>query len=280
MDPRLLEGSRACIQLVLLVVVAYLVTRIAWLILAPAGSVSTMTPRPLPTPVGQSSVPELRADVSLLMKKNPFEAGEAGAPAVEDAPETDLNLKLVALFMSTGDGATSSATIITPDNKAIRYEPGEEILPGVTLERVLSDRAIITREGREETIMRSGREAGLTVIGDTSAVRDEAGRVTTERPPVFEPGISAMTFMAGIEAEPQMQNETVRALVLRPRGDGSLMRSAGLEPGDRIVKVNGKAVADIDVSSMASQLGAGGTTIVDIVRSGEDRAIEIRFEKE
>ncbi|WP_300393138.1 type II secretion system protein N [Henriciella sp.] len=280
MDPRLVETARIGTQFVLLIAVAYLVARICWLLVAPGDAVSTLTPRPLPTPVGQRSVSDVRADISLLLKENPFEVGEGASEAVPDAPETDLNLKLVALFMSTGDSGTSSATIITPDNTATRYEPGEEILPGVMLDRVLSDRAIITRDGREETIMRSGRDAGLSVIGDPATARNEAGRVTSESPSLFEPGLSARTLLAGIDAEPRMRNDVVSSLVLRPKGDGSLMRAAGLEPGDQLLNVNGVSVSETDLSALSTELEAGGVATLDLQRSGETRTIEIRFEEE
>ena len=281
LDQRTLDAARIGALVVLTLLLAWVAARIVWLLIAPTDAVSTLTPRALPTPVGQAAEVAVRADISLLMKQNPFESGNAGDRAVViDAPETDLNLKLVALFMSTNDGGATSATIITPDNKATRFEPGDEILPGVTLQRVLSDRAIISRNGREETIMRSGREAGLSVIGDTSTMRSEAGRVAQESPMLFEPGISALTLIAGINGEVQRNGNDVTGFVLRPRGDASLMQSAGLEPGDRLVKLNDQPVAEIDPSTFAAEFGARGTAIVDIVRSGEARTIEIRFEEE
>lgn len=278
----MIEGARFAVQLALLIALAFLTAKIGWLLVAPNDAVAAKTARALPSPVGGARGQQVRADLSLLMKENPFTASDsAGAAiAIEDAPETDLNLKLVALFMSTGDAAVSSATIITPDNKATRFEPGEEILPGVRLQRVLSDRAIISRDGREETIMRSGRDAGLSVIGDTDSTRIEADRVATQSAPLFEPGVTAQTLLAGLDAEPQMQDGRVTAIVLRPRGDGSLMRSAGLEPGDRLMQVNGAAVSEADVATLSRQLAAGGSATLDIVRSGEARTIEIRFEEE
>ena len=77
-----------------------------------------------------------------------------------------------------------------------------------------------------------------------------------------------------------MPDERVTAIVLRPRGDASLMNAAGLEPGDRLVGVNGRAVTDVDVSALASELEAGGTASLDIDRAGETRTVEVRFEEE
>lgn len=280
MDPRLVETARTGALLVLLVLLAWLVARIAWLLIAPTDAVSTLTPRALPSPVSQVSGQAVRADLSLLMKTNPFSASESAAPAIEDAPETDLNLKLVALFMSSGEDGVSSATITTPDNSTTRFEPGDEILPGVVLERVLADRAIISRDGRDETIMRSGRDAGLSVIGDRDDLRPDADIVDAASRPVFTPGVSARTLLAGLEITPETQNGEVRAFVVGPQGNSSLMGAAGLSPGDRLVSVNGNRVAEIDIASLASELGGGGVARVELVRGGMPQSIDIRFEEE
>lgn len=280
MDPRLIATARTGAMLVLLVLLAWLVARIAWLLVAPGDSVSTLTPRALPSPVSQAGGQMVRADLSLLMTTNPFSADESAAPAIEDAPETDLNLRLVALFMSSGEESTSSATITTPDNKTTRFEPGDEILPGVTLERVLADRAIISRDGREETIMRSGRETGLSVIGDRADLRLESGSVETASPALFTPGVSARTLLASLEVLPETDNGAVRAYLLGPRGNSSLMGAAGLAPGDRLVSVNGNNVATIDIASLADELASGGTARLGLVRAGAPRSIDIRFEEE
>lgn len=280
MDPRLVETARTGALLVLLILLAWLVARIAWLLIAPADAVSTLTPRALPSPVSQVSGQAVRADLSLLMKANPFSASERAAPAIEDAPETDLNLKLVALFMSSDGDGVSSATITTPDNSTIRFEPGEEILPGVVLERVLADRAIISRDGREETIMRSGRDAGLSVIGDRDDIRAGDGMSAPSGRPVFTPGVSARTLLAGLDISPEIENGEVRALVIGAQGNTSLMGAAGLSPGDRLVSINGNRVAAIDAASLASELGGGGAASIELVRGGMPQSIDIRFEEE
>lgn len=274
-----MEAARIAALFALVLILAWLVARLFWLFISPGPAVSDLRPHPLPTPLQASGGSEVRADLSLIMTQNPFQAADTEAVVVTDAPETDLNLKLSALFMSTGEGV-SSATIVTPDNETSRYELGDEILPGVILEQVLSDRAIISRDGREETIMRSGRTAGLSVIGDPAAVKTDAGQVTTESTPLFNPGISARTLMAGLAVEVEQEDGVTESLLLQPRGDATLMNSAGLAPGDRLVNVNGTRVAELDPSALASRLATGGTTTITIVREGEIRTVDIRFEEE
>ena len=276
--PRLLDSLRVAAEFALVVLLAFLVAKLAWLAVAPGERVSTLTPRALPAPLQQGGETQVRADLSLLMTTNPFQAGSEAETGVPDAPETQLNLKLVALFMSTGETG-GSATIVTPDNESTRYELGDEILPGVRLERILSDRVIISREGREEMLMRGGREPGLSVIGDSADTRTATNGVREAAPGVYEPGISAFTLVSGIELVPQEQNGRVASLLLRPRGDPALMQSAGLEPGDRLVEVNGASVADVDLPALADELGSVGTARVTVIREGTSKSLDIRFEE-
>ncbi|MEM5517716.1 type II secretion system protein N [Henriciella sp. AS95] len=276
--PRFLEAARVAMEFLLLIAIAYLVAKITWLILAPGPAVSPLQPRPLPSPIGQSADSAARADLSLLMTTNPFEATGAAIEIVPDAPETQLNLKLVALFMSTGD-AGGSATIVTPNGETTRYELGDDIINGVVLERILSDRVIISRNGAEETLMRSGRDSGLSVIGDGSTTRSEANRVRTDAPANYTPGVRAATLMAGIDAVPETGSSgQISGFVLRPRGDASLMQSAGLQPGDRLVEINGSDLSQLDPAALTSRFLNTPRVNVTIIRNGERRSLDINFE--
>lgn len=276
--PRFLEGLRIALEFALVILAAFLVAKLAWLLVAPGERVSTLTARPLPVPLQQAGGPDVRADLSLLMTTNPFQADTEVETDIPDAPETQLNLKLAALFMSTGE-AGGSATIVTPDNTSTRFELGDEILPGVRLERILSDRVIISREGREEMLMRGGREPGLSVIGDSTDSRTATNKVGQAAPQLYEPGVAATTLIAALDLVPQEQNGRLSSVLLRPRGDSSLMQSAGLEPGDRLVEVNGAPVSDVDLPSLAAELGSVGTARVTVIRNGTSQSLDIRFEE-
>lgn len=279
---RLPAIARIAAEFALVILVAFFLAKLAWLVIAPGPAVAAHQPRPLPTPLVQANGGDVHADISVLMTTNPFQVDEAAAIAVPDAPATQLNLKLVALFMSTGDeiDTAGSATIVTPDNQTTRYELGDDILPGVRLERILSDRVIISRNGKEETLMRGGREAGLSVIGDTSTPVAEPGRASTVTNPVFRPGISANTLIAALETVPETDNGRLTGVVLRPRGNPSLMQSAGLQPGDRLVELNGTDVSELDVSAIAAEMGSARTVTMTVLRNGERQPLEIAFGSE
>lgn len=270
-------GARAVVEVVLVVVLAVLLARVGWLIAAPADAVSTLTPRALPSPIQQTTRTDVRSDLSLLLAHNPFGTGSAPVEAVPDAPETSLNLRLVAIFMSTESNA-DSATIITPDNRTQRFQPGEQIIPGVELRRVLPDRVIIARNGSEESLMRGGRQAGLSVISEPG--EDTAATTSTVTAPsaaTFSPGVSARTLFASLNPVPEMTDGAVTSLVLQPRSNPQLMQAAGLEPGDRLVEINGRRIGGLDTARLAEEFGSASRIRVTVLRGGGARTLDINF---
>ena len=275
---RLVEGARIFALFGLVVLLAIFVARAAWLIIAPADAVSTLTPRSLPTPLQQVTRTDVRSDLSLLMTRNPFQGGATTTEVVTSAPETSLNLKLVALFMST-DADADSATIVTPDNRSQRFQPGEEIIPGVVLERVMADRVIISRDGSEESLIRGGRQAGLSVLGSPSDEPAVTTAVSTQAPAQFAPGVSARTLLASVEPFAEVEGNVVTAYTLRPRGNPQLMQDAGLEPGDKLIAVNGRQVSALDTAGLAAEFGSARTVSVTVLRGGETQSLDISFEE-
>ncbi len=145
--------ARLVVECVLIAVLALLFARLAWLVISPSNSVATYTQRPLPSPMrGAASALAAATDRTLLVRTNPFQQGEADV-IVQDVPETNLNLDLDGLRMSTEGGEAGNAIIRTPDGIGKNYSVGDEILAGVTLERILSDRVITIINEADETLM-------------------------------------------------------------------------------------------------------------------------------
>ncbi|RIJ20557.1 hypothetical protein D1224_15720 [Henriciella barbarensis] len=275
---RLLDGVRTVLQFVLVVVIAMLLARIGWLLVAPSDAVSSLRVSPLPSPIQQVTRSSARGDLSLLMTTNPFVSSGRAPSAVPDAPETTLNLKLAAIFMST-DPAADSATIVTPDNRSQRFQPGDEIIPGTELVRVLGDRVIISRNGADETLMRGGRESGLSVIGDAGDLAEDPSTAEMQPTPLFEAGVSARTLLASLNPAADMSNGVVDAFVLQPRSNPAIMQRAGLQAGDRLIRINQKPVRDLDPAALAAELSSAQTVSVTVMRAGETQNLDIRFEE-
>ena len=202
------------LEVALVIALALIVARLVWLALFPIGVVANYTDRPLPVPMqGAGSGLAITADRTLLILTNPFDQGAVDIE-VQEAPETALNLDLLGLRMSTEGGESGNAIIRTPDGVGRNYSVGDDILAGVTLERILSDRVIINRDGANETLMRAGRGEGLSVITDGSQVTttDAAPAIaaTPEAPEIAEARIAAPEmFFGNINASPVVVNGVI-----------------------------------------------------------------------
>lgn len=275
---RVIGPARMVVEGFLILLLALTIARICWLVVTPKHSVSQIDPRPLPTIVrvdGQT----VSADRSLLVRLNPFETEFAAE--IPDAPETQLNLRLAGVIMST-DAFGGSAQITTPDNQTRRYVSGEEVLPGVMVERILSDRVILQRNGVSETLMLGGRGAGLLVIGDGSLASDTA--VASSEPAstgqsgeghVADPDV----LMRAVSPVPVDRAGRLYGYQLNARGSTDTMTAAGLAPGDILLEINGTSVRELAVNELIYEIGDSQVAVLQIERGGSIRTVRLGFDE-
>lgn len=280
---------RLAAEFVLIVFLALLMARLVWVVASPTEAVATYTDRPLPSPMrGTSSALSIAADRTVLMRSNPFSQADVDAPIIEEAPETTLNLKLIGLRMSTEGGDASNATIRTPNGMAENFTVGDELLAGVTLERILSDRVIINRDGASETLMRGDRGEGLSVITDESRTTPpEAAtlRPTTSIDASARPEPSIITaqfsgpdvFFGAVSASEAREGDTVIGYRLSPIGSAEIMRQAGLQPGDIVQSVNGVPLTGEGVADLIDRIAAAETADLIINRDGSIQTVRLLF---
>ena len=276
---------RLAIELLLVAVLALLAARLIWVVSSPTESVARSTDRPLPAPMrAAASTLAISTDRSVLVKQNPFDQGD-NEIIVEDVPETSLNLHLDGLRMSTDSEGGGNAIIRTPDGIGKNFGIGDEILAGVTLQRILSDRVIINRDGADETLMLGGRGAGLSVISDDSQTASSADRDTApatdaaaSEPAVIEGQLAGPDVLFGaINAGPVLVGNTVTGYRLNPIGNADIMGQAGLEPGDVLLQINGTSVANLDMNDVIGRISAIETAELQINRNGSPRTVRLKF---
>ncbi len=277
---------RLAVELALIVILALLGARLVWVIASPTDSVAKYTERPLPSPMrGSSSTLAISTDRTVLISENPFDQGE-GEVFVQDVPETNLNLQLDGLRMSTEGGGAGNAIIRTPDGIGTNFRVGDQILPGVTLERILSDRVIINRDGADETLMLGGRGAGLSVISDDSQIVTDGGIAETESSAGEESRETAQItgrlagpdqLFGAINAGPVMTNGALSGYRLNPIGSADIMRQAGLEPGDVLLQINGTSVVNLDMTDVIDRISAVQTAVLEVNRNGSQRTVRLSF---
>lgn len=271
---RLEPGLRFLVEVAVAVALALVCARLIWFAIAPQPAVAAYQERPLPTMI-VSEAQRVDADLSLLVRSNPFQGAGLAVETVEDAPETQLNLKLIGLRADTGPDS-GTATIILPNNQQEKFTEGEEVLPGVELKRVLSDRVMLNRNGTDEILRLNDRSGRLSVIGDGSTPAqptDVAPAPVTAR--VADPDV-LLRFVSLSQAR---SNGRMIGYRIEARGGLENLQSLGLQPGDVLTRVNGQNVADVDAAELIDTIGGYQEALLEIDRGGNAVQVILEFDE-
>lgn len=258
--PRLTVYSAA--ELILLVAIAVQTARLIWVLIAPIG------------PLGywkSASAQAPRADGAVLAAFDPFFRLSATGPVTV----TSLNLRLTGV---TEDRATGrgSAIIQLPDGRQLNFAVGEEIMPGVTLSAVAFDNVTINRGGMQEQLFidqsTPAPAAGTDAAGAVPVPAGALPQVVTPQGPVAAPGPAANA----ISFTPRIAGGGVNGVIVGPGNDGGrAFSTAGFQPGDVIVAVNGQRVTSLEQARAA--MGSGGTVSVMVERGGRGVPLMVRL---
>jgi general secretion pathway protein C len=238
-------------EVVIVALLASQVARLVWTVAVPVG------------PLGAWSAPArvpAAPDPTLL---GSFDAFFRQAADDEAATVSSLALSLLGTRVDTVSGR-GSAIIATPEGTQASFLVGETIMPGVRLRSVEFDGVTIDRGGAAERLF----------LDQSSG----SAPITPESLPPASPAASAAAsrLTADIAVAPRLSGSSVTGLVLTPKGAGTAFAAAGLQPGDVLVAVDGRAVADIrDPASVLQALDAGAVSIA-IERAG--RPLTLTFD--
>jgi len=275
-----MPALRRGLVLLLCIAAGILLGRVFWMLVEPGGAVA----RPLafaasPASAGPSA-DSLRLDLMSLARSNRFAAGAAGAPVIPNAPETRLNLKLKGVraipeTVRSGDTSDTSIAIIqTPDQSALTYRPGDLIIEGVTLERILPDRVLIMKGGALETLMMESSASELSVLSLPGQPPRSAGQ---PRPggPASAAGGQAATLLAGVDFEPVQSGGSLTGYRIRSRGDETGLAALGLQSGDVIVEIAGNRVASAAGQDLFAELGSASQLDLTVERGGTLQSVTL-----
>lgn len=206
-------------------------------------------------------------DRNALTRVDPFRSGESPASmsAQPRAPETTLALQLFGIRA----GANGSAIIGGPDLAQQAYAIGQEIMPGVRLERVTAGGVIIRRNGVAESISLD-KEVPAAAVGPAVAANPSVAEAQDDWRRIS--GDAAALF-AGIQLGARDEGGVVLL-------SGAPLAQFGFLPGDILVAVNGAPVRDA-----ASLLGAATTwrdaerLSLEIERGGQRKIHKIAIDR-
>ncbi len=213
-------------------------------------------------------------DYSVLARYNPFSAStttvSARDPDYIDAVETTLNISISGAMIL--EGGRGSAIIRVGSAAAKTYLVGDEIEPGVTLERLESRRAIISRNGVLEsvTLDKANNASGAQQAG-------APGRVTGATAPAGRNNSASMSLerLAEIFVLRPVRGANGIATgqyVVTAGADQSAFNRTGLSEGDVISRINGQTAPQNPerLFEMLDEMKNQDRIVLTINRGGEE----------
>lgn len=242
------EASRVLppwVSLVLVVLIGWQLAVIAWG-LVPSGEPAA--PPPVSAaggtddPAGGASV-----DVNRIVAAHLF--GEATADEVAvtdepvDAPETQLSLALRGTIAATDEGK-ALAIISERGGQEKVFAIGDGVPGGATLHSVYTDRVILRRAGRLETLRLPRSEETGQGQAAAPARRASFSRAAPARTiqDVVQQGSVSLTDI--IRPQPVFKDGQQQGYRVYPGRQRQQFAQLGLRPGDLVTQINGMALND------------------------------------
>lgn len=257
------------------VLLATALAQLVWLLL-PMPDTAAWRPMPAAT---QPITRDRRADVSAIVSAHLFGVYQptvVTAQAARDMPETPLNLTLMGIFAGTSEDY-SRALIAQQGGSEQAYAPGDRVTSGVVLQKIMTDRVILQRDGRLETL-RLEKDKPSTAEAPAAVETASADAGGTQdlirvRDEMLRDPSKASEYM---RVQPAQQNGQLRGYRVYPGRDRAAFNSTGLRPGDLVTSVNGVELNDAGRAlQLLGQLAQSNQINMTIERGGQPQNINL-----
>ncbi len=238
----------------LLALLAVQGVRLAWLLLGP------------PAPIGDSRAASVEASSSASTgaTPDPFFPVQSPGAAASDAS----GIVLYGISVSPGG---PSAILGKAQGTQGSYRVGETIEAGITLVEVAGDHVVLQANGAFSRV---------EFASPGSAASDSPGSLPSAAPAVSTQGQTAPVdptqLLAQAGLSPLTEDGEVTGYTLIPRGDGGLLRQAGLQAGDVLLSVNGQTLTPERYRSLAEELSGESSIEITFRRGGETRTTSMQ----
>lgn len=260
------------IFLVLLLMLAQQSAALTWRLLTLTSPQTSQPWQPVPVATASQSGPRLElgeiSRLALFGKAIPKAQAKAAAVAA-NAPRTQLNAQLNGVLASSEPA--KSIAIIAMSGIQNSYGVGD-MIDGTQarIRQVFSDRVIIERDGRDETLMLDGEEYGkpLPQTGNAAPL----GALRSEL--MTDPGkITDYLNISPVQVDGRMTGYH-----LNPGTHPEFFNQSGLQANDLAISINGLDLRDNMQAMQAMQQMAGATELtVTVERQGEQFDIYVRL---
>ncbi|MCL1500521.1 type II secretion system protein N [Xanthomonas nasturtii] len=254
----LAPGVRTAVACCTIALLALQGVRLLWLVLTPIGPLGTaQTGSP-----GTADVSALRRDV---FYRNVSAATSEG----------------LVLHGVRAGGTQAAAYLSGSDGRQGAYRVGDTLAPGVVVQAIAADHVVLRDGGgvRRIALTESAATAAPLAPASTSATAPAAAAAAVHSNVATAPGATAATAVdpqqllasAGLHASADGGGFTVM-----PRGDGALLRQAGLAPGDVLTQLNGRALDAEHLRELQDELRDGQSATLTYRRDGQTHTMTLK----
>lgn len=178
-------------------------------------------------------------------------------------------------------GAAQAAAYLSPgDGRQGAYRVGDTVMPGVVLQAVAADHVLLRTgsgvrrlallDAAPQTLATTPPPADTAAAGSVSGVMSNVGNATAAA------GATAvdpqhLLSSAGLRASADGSGFTIM-----PRGDGALLRQAGLAAGDVLTQINGRTLDAEHLRELQDELRDGQAATLTYRRDGQTHTMTLK----
>ena len=250
---------RQVVQVLLVLVLAFLAARLTWQLVTPVG------------PFGAApATPTIPAALDPALVARAFSQG-----STESTPGTAADTSGLALFgiRLAREPNRSTAIVGNAGGSQASFAVGDTVAPGVTLASVGVGHVVLDRSGtRIRLALPDAQAPAITAPPPAAASLPAQGPAST--PATVDPG----QLLAQSGLRPRLRNGQPDGYTVIPRGDGGMFRRAGLQAGDVLLAINGQALTPERIGEIEQILGSTPSAIVTLERGGERKTLTLQME--
>jgi general secretion pathway protein C len=267
------------VSLGLVILIAYYLARLAWLVYPTADGVLWVAPQLNATTQRCATSSNAGTNYDTITNAHLFgSATEVVAPDLqdtEDAPDTRLNLSLRATIAAE-DSQIAHAIIADGSGKENVYFVGDAVPGGAKLHRVDLDRVILNRGGVMEALRLPKKYANSGPGGASAAVARSAPTRSNTTDVQKLISQNAETFAEIVRPQPFMPNGKLKGYRVFPGRNRQQFIALGLRPGDLVTEINGIALTDpAQGMQVFGSLGASSNVTLTLERNGRSETLAL-----
>lgn len=237
------------LELALTATLALQSARLLWRLVEPTA--------PLGAAPAASFGPAPEIDLTILGRFDPFFRVSAGPQSSAAAASAEFQL-----FGVRSDGRGGGSAIIgAPDGRQGSFLVGEDVAPGLVLQAVGADHAILSRGGAKVRLEFASPGPATPAAAPSAP------------PPPPSPGGSAAIdpkkFLAGASLTPRTVNGQTAGYRVMGRGNSDLLTQAGLQDGDVLLAIEGAPFNAERLSELPELLAQSSEVELRVERAGQ-----------